>query len=198
MRYNLIAAMCRGRGIGYKGRLPWSVPEDLRLFSSITKGAGHNAVVMGRGTWESLPSRPLRGRVTLVLTTDAEYNPGEGALAFTDLPGLIRHCEVRTYDVVWVSGGEAIYSLFLNAKLVDVCVLTFIDEDYETDKNFPDLGEGWSVRLVRPVKTKTEAHVEMRQLVRVGHDIPAHRLELPGGEEGKYRDETSGRNTGSH
>ncbi|MDE6028560.1 MAG: dihydrofolate reductase, partial [Muribaculaceae bacterium] len=46
--------------IGRKGNLPWHLPEDLRHFKELTMG---HPVIMGRKTWESLPKRPLPGRL---------------------------------------------------------------------------------------------------------------------------------------
>ncbi|MDR0944739.1 MAG: dihydrofolate reductase [Bifidobacteriaceae bacterium] len=63
--------------IGAAGAIPWRLREDMRHFVALTRG---NIVVMGRRTWESLPpgSRPLPGRVNLVLTRDRTWH-AEGA-----------------------------------------------------------------------------------------------------------------------
>ena len=55
VKYNLIVAMCKNNGIGYKGKLTWNIKEDIKHFSEMTKGDGNNAVIMGHGTWKSLP-----------------------------------------------------------------------------------------------------------------------------------------------
>jgi len=60
----LIAAVARNRGIGYKGELPWRLPEDMRRFKQITTG---HAVLMGRKTFEAL-GKPLPNRRNVVLT----------------------------------------------------------------------------------------------------------------------------------
>ena len=52
--------------IGYRGGIPWELPEDLRHFVKLTRGS---TVIMGRHTWESLPSRPLKGRKNIVVTS---------------------------------------------------------------------------------------------------------------------------------
>jgi dihydrofolate reductase len=74
---NLIWAQARGGVIGAAGRLPWHLPEDLKLFREATAGS---TVVMGRHTWESLPERfrPLPGRTNVVLTSDPGWS-AEGA-----------------------------------------------------------------------------------------------------------------------
>ena len=74
MRISLIVAGCRVEdpkllGIGLNGDLPWKLSQEMKHFTKLTKsgGAGKNAVLMGRKTWESIPSkfRPLRDRYVL-------------------------------------------------------------------------------------------------------------------------------------
>lgn len=68
----LIAAVAEGGAIGRDGGLLWHIPEDLKHFKSVTMGA---PVIMGRVTWESLPFRPLPGRLNIIITSDGCYQP---------------------------------------------------------------------------------------------------------------------------
>ena len=45
-----------------------NAPEDLAAFQRETTGG---AVIMGRRTWESLPFKPLKNRLNIVVTRDA-------------------------------------------------------------------------------------------------------------------------------
>lgn len=79
-KYSLIAAHSWPEyGIGNKGDIPWYIPEDLAYFNTVTSG---NIVIMGRKTWDSLPTRykPLPKRLNIVLTRgggkDVESNNG--------------------------------------------------------------------------------------------------------------------------
>ena len=149
MRYVIIAAMCRSRGIGCKGALPWRIPQDFHHFSTATRGNGNNAIVMGRTTWDGLPRKPLDGRDNIILTTRKDYcvNDGECSskrvFAFTTIDAIHDHCVKQQYDTVWICGGEQVYRAYLGADMVSQCVITFIDADYECDTFFPDLGGGW-------------------------------------------------------
>lgn len=72
MKYNLIVATCDGvnMGIGLNNKIPWYLPTDLASFKKLTVGQGHNVVVMGRKTYDSLPVsvRPLPKRKNIVLS----------------------------------------------------------------------------------------------------------------------------------
>lgn len=59
-----IVAMDQNRGIGFKGAIPWYLPEDLQWFKQFTMG---KTLVMGRTTFLGLPR--LKGRSICVLTS---------------------------------------------------------------------------------------------------------------------------------
>ena len=65
MKIHLIWAQDKNGGIGYKGQLPWHIPEDLQNFKKLTL---NSTILMGRKTWESLPIKPLPRRRSIVLT----------------------------------------------------------------------------------------------------------------------------------
>ena len=52
-------------GIGYQGKLPWKIPEDMSEFRRITSGA---TVIMGRNTFESI-GKPLKDRENIVVSS---------------------------------------------------------------------------------------------------------------------------------
>ena len=58
--------------IGKDGVLPWRLKSDLAIFRAVTMG---KPVIMGRKTWESLPKRPLIGRMNVVLSRDGSFEP---------------------------------------------------------------------------------------------------------------------------
>ena len=71
----LIIATDPNGGIGYKNRLPWTnIQGDLPRFKRLTEG---QTVIMGRNTWDSLPKKPLPGRVNIVVSSrplEAEHH----------------------------------------------------------------------------------------------------------------------------
>ena len=137
----LVWAQARGGVIGVDGRLPWHLPEDLRLFRELTTGS---TVVMGRRTWESLPERfrPLPGRRNVVLTTDRTWAP-DGAATAGGVEEVLAHAGGGD---LWVIGGGRVYAAFL--PHADRVVVTDIDTTVDGDTWAPPLGPGW-VRVAR-------------------------------------------------
>ena len=172
MGYNLIAAVCRDRGLGMEGSIPWNIPEDLQLFAKITRGEGNNALVFGRTTWESLPRKPLKGRANLVLSTNPNYDPGEGAEAYASVDALMAHCKEKAYTTVWIAGGAEVYQEFLKRDVVDACAITFIDESHKVDTFLPPLPAAkWGLRYIKPIAASNGSRVELRQFVRYRRGI---------------------------
>ncbi len=78
-RLSLVAARARNGVIGRDGDLPWRLRGDLQRFKAVTMG---KPCLMGRTTWESLPLRPLPGRLNIVLTRDESFE-AKGAVVCT-------------------------------------------------------------------------------------------------------------------
>ena len=61
----LVVAIADNGVIGKDGAIPWHISDDLKRFKALTMG---HTIVMGRKTWDSLPKKPLPGRVNVVVT----------------------------------------------------------------------------------------------------------------------------------
>jgi len=136
MTVDLIWAQSASGVIGRAGGIPWRLPEDQARFKELTMG---HSVVMGRLTWESLPSkvRPLPGRRNVVLTRQADYM-ADGAEVVSTLE------EALTDDETWMIGGEQIYALAL--PFATRCEVTEIEIDLrreDGDAVAPVLDEAW-------------------------------------------------------
>ena len=137
----IIAAMARNRVIGKDNALPWSLPEDMARFKALTKGW---PCVMGRKTWESLPKRPLPGRLNIIVSGSMDGNgprvtPSGGASTeikvFSSLAGAVEYC--ADYQKVFICGGASIYRQAM--ELANRIELTRLRRDYEGDTFFPEI-----------------------------------------------------------
>ncbi|MBP9762139.1 dihydrofolate reductase [Patescibacteria group bacterium] len=134
----LIAAVSKNGCIGKDGRLPWHLPEDLARFKQLTLG---KIVVMGRKTWESLPSdvQPLPGRTNIVITRQTDYHLPDGVLCYASLNEAI-HAH-REQDICIIGGGQ-IYQEAI--ELVDTLYITEVDQTVLGDTYFPTIDpETW-------------------------------------------------------
>jgi dihydrofolate reductase len=136
----LVVARARNGVIGRDGALPWRLKSDLALFKSVTLG---KPVIMGRRTWESLPRKPLPGRLNLVLSREPGFEP-QGAVAcesFGEALGIARdQAEEDGAEEVCVIGGAAVFELAL-AKARRV-YLTEVEADPQGDTTMPAFDEG--------------------------------------------------------
>ncbi len=126
---SLVAALARNRVIGAGGRLPWSLPEDLKRFKRLTMGA---PVIMGRKTHESI-GRPLPGRRNIVVTRQPGASWGGCEVARSLDAALVIAGDAPE---VFVIGGAALYALAL--PRADRLYLTLIDAAYPGDVSFPE------------------------------------------------------------
>lgn len=130
----LIAALAKNRVIGDQNRLLWHLPEDMRYFRDTTRG---NPVIMGRKTWESLPSafRPLPGRANFVVSRNLAYQ-AEGARLCGSLDAAIEQAQATHATEIFIIGGAEIYRQAL--PKADRLYLTEIEQDFVGDAIFPE------------------------------------------------------------
>lgn len=110
---NSIVALKRlkdGRlGIGYKNKLPWFIPEDLKYFSNVT----HNKyLIMGFNTFKSLDLKPLKNRKThFVLTRKTLISHNDNVVFCNNysIRGMINNINPKD---IFVIGGSEIYNQF--------------------------------------------------------------------------------------
>ena len=129
----IIAAMAENRVIGRDNALPWSLKEDMARFRELTKGW---PCIMGRKTWESLPKRPLPGRINIVVSKTMIIDSSVPNIKiFPSLPAAIEYC--AGYEKIFICGGASIYHEALGpANRIE---LTVIHRQYEGDAFFPEI-----------------------------------------------------------
>src|SRR5688572_8780347 len=111
-RISLVVAVADNGVIGNAGDLPWRMSGDLQRFKRLTMG---HVMVMGRKTYESI-GRPLPGRVTVVLTTNHDYDPGHSAVRVAHSLDEATAQALKSgmnNDELFIVGGAEIYRLAL-------------------------------------------------------------------------------------
>ena len=121
--------MGRNRVIGAKGKIPWHLPDELKLFRKLTMG---HPMIMGRKTWESI-GRPLPGRTTIVVTRRSDYR-APGAIVAHSLDEAIAAC--RGKSEIFVIGGAGIFAEAL--PRADRIYLTTVDAAPAGDTRMPE------------------------------------------------------------
>lgn len=121
--------------IGSKGKLPWSNKAGLNYFKNQTTGG---VVVMGLATWVSIGSKPLKGRINVVLTHKDEIDgyDDENVYIANSVEEVLQF-EKETDRDVWVIGGARTFKAF-----EDYCgevVVSTIDGNYTGDTYYTGL-----------------------------------------------------------
>ncbi|KAK4803235.1 hypothetical protein SAY86_001438 [Trapa natans] len=147
--FQVVVAATQEMGIGKDGKLPWRLPADMKFFKELTSGTSEpgkkNAVIMGRKTWESIPSeyRPLTGRLNVVLTRSGSFDiaTAENVLICGSMPSALEMLASSPYSLsiqsVFVIGGGEIYREALNAPQCDAIHITEINGSIQCDTFIP-------------------------------------------------------------
>ena len=128
-RISLIVAMGKNRVIGASGRVPWHLPNELKLFKNLTMG---HHIVMGRKTYESI-DRLLPGRTTVIVTRQRDYTV-PGAIVAHSIDEALDAC--RGDDEIFVIGGADLFRETL--PIADRLYLTVVDAAPEGDTFMPE------------------------------------------------------------
>lgn len=145
MTFSVIAAADKNRGIGKDGKIPWNLKGDMAHFKEVTtrpNGSGKlNAVIMGRGTWDSLPERfrPLPGRLNVVLSRQAGLALPSGVIQAPSLDGALQALGEARVGGVFVIGGGTVYAEAVRHSQCRTVYLTEVEDVFACDTFFPQL-----------------------------------------------------------
>jgi dihydrofolate reductase len=142
MTISLIVAVSKNGVIGREGALPWRLPSDLKWFKKHTMG---KPVIMGRKTWDSLPRKPLPGRLNVVLTRNEDFRC-DGCEKVSSVAEALKRAGVAEGDEVFIIGGGDIYRQFIErAKRI---YTTEVDMNVSGDARFEALDPlAWNVKF---------------------------------------------------
>lgn len=165
---SIIVAYDLEGGIGKNGDLLWphgTQRRDMQRFTRLTTGeteedgSGHNTVIMGNTTFNSIPEqyRPFKNRQNIVLTRKvlSETVEIDGVTWASSLGDAYSQADGND---IWVAGGAQVYELAL--PTVDAVFATRVLKPGDgADTFFPklDLDEEWDL-LDEEEDLRTDAH----------------------------------------
>lgn len=151
MKFSIVVAVDLELGIGKNNALPWRLPGDMKFFKNLTSSAAEgkrNAVIMGRKTWESLPSKskPLPNRVNIVVSTQKDYQLPEGSFLADSLTKALEIADGdSSIEQAFVIGGAEIYKTAMDDPNLDKLYLTEVYGSFDCDKFFPEYDDQFKV-----------------------------------------------------
>lgn len=163
-----IVAMDPNRVIGYKGKVPWHIPEDMKWFKRVTMGIPHERaihtksfntepkeargqfLIMGRTTYKDVGILP--GRYIYILTNDAEKLalPSTHAAMYINFDYVLNELKPRgdTHDFFDCMKAEFIWKHMwvcggaktyqLLLPFCDEVFVTHVIEEYDGDTFMPE------------------------------------------------------------
>ncbi|MCQ2148784.1 MAG: dihydrofolate reductase [Bacteroidales bacterium] len=154
----LIVAIADDNAIGVRGDLPWHISEDLQYFKRITRGC---PVIMGRTTYFSLPFRPLKDRLNIVLNLGGDPIPEVTCVnSFEEAFSAAGDCEKS-----FIMGGASVYRAAID--MMDTLYITHVHTVVpEADVFFPEIDpQKWKVTERSEMKTDPASGVKFEFVV---------------------------------
>lgn len=122
-----IACVDSLNGIGRGGRIPWSLPPDIKHFKDTTIGA---VIIMGRLTWESIGAKPLPNRINVVVSSQIF----DDAFCYKSMGDAIAECMLLGKPI-FIIGGSRMYQDAI--PYANCGIITRIANGYQCDTFFP-------------------------------------------------------------
>ena len=134
----LIAAIAQNNAIGFKNKLIYWLPNDLKRFKELTTG---HTIIMGSNTFRSLPKGALPNRRNIVLSRKESSFPGTET--FSSLEEALANC--NNEDIVYIIGGETLYRAAMPSADY-LCLTEVMDTPANADAFFPEFNRReWEV-----------------------------------------------------
>lgn len=134
MIISLVVAASENNAIGKNNTLLWHLPNDLKFFKNITWAM---PVAMGRKSFESIGSKPLNGRLNIVITRQKDFE-APGAVVVSSLKDAVFIAGEHDYNELMVLGGGEIYKDAITSA--DKIYITRVHAVFEdADTFFPEI-----------------------------------------------------------
>lgn len=153
--------------IGSGSELPWNFkdfPEDMKHFRKLTLG---QTVIMGRGCFESLGSKPLKDRSNVIVTSQPESCLGLYSALY--LENAIKLAEdflvCKQSPNIVLLGGRGIYKEALQHAIPQEVYVTLIENTFVADieGNLGNLSSNYNMTNIKSFvgldEDKTPYHI---------------------------------------
>lgn len=129
----IIVAYDLNRGIGLNGKMPWHIPEDLKLFKRLTMGS---TIVFGKTTFMGI-GKVLPGRKHIIVTHDIHLKDKFPEIELVDdFQSFLKDVCQSGRDVI-ICGGASLYKQAL--PFAQELSLSLIKQAYPCDTFFPPI-----------------------------------------------------------
>lgn len=108
----IVAAISDDNVIGVNGKLPWRLKNELKWFRMNTR---YGVVIMGRKTWDSLPKKPLPGRLNIIITRGLLPPDKPNTLWKNSMRDAIREAYHHAKRV-YIIGGSDIFTMAMQYR----------------------------------------------------------------------------------
>lgn len=153
MIVSLVVAASDNNAIGRQNKLLWHLPNDLKFLKNITWGM---PVVMGRKTFESVDSKPLPGRINIIVTRQKGFE-APGVVVVNSLKDAQFFASENDYNELMILGGAQIYEEAMpKANRIYITRVHAFFED--ADAFFPDIDEKKWKRVSQQTFEADEKH----------------------------------------
>lgn len=146
MPYSIIAAVSENNAIGNNNKIPWHLPQDLKLFKSLTLGG---IIIMGRLTYESI-GKPLPGRTTIVISSDPAGFMKDKSSAQLHCTSSLKEAlklagefKLANEAGIFVAGGASVYKQAMDEA--ERLYISRIPGIYKADTFFPEIDQHWQL-----------------------------------------------------
>ena len=149
MKLSIIACVGKNLELGRDNNLIFHIKEDMKYFKDITL---NHVVVMGRKTFESLPTI-LKDRKNVVITRSNDIKLPSEVSKYSSIEEFME--DYKDYpDEIFVIGGASIYKQFLD--YCDKLYLTEVNKSVDADVYFPKFNkDNYEKEIVKTGESKT-------------------------------------------
>ncbi len=149
---SIIVAASTNNAIGNQNKLLWHLPNDMKFFKNTTWAM---PVIMGRKTFESMGSKPLNGRMNIVITRQQDWE-AEGVVTALTIEEALDKAKTSNCKEIFIAGGGEIYKQSM--EMANCIYMTRVHTQINGDTFFPEINQSnWKLISKRDF-TKDEKH----------------------------------------